>query len=147
MHHSRTVLTALCATLALLVVACAPGSSITIGNGQRGSVHEGGHRHGGPPPHAPAHGYRHKHSHGGRNLELVFDSDLGIYVVVGVPDRYYWDGYYLRFDGDQWYGSVDLDHGWEPRSSDSLPSDTKKKRKRNAKAKGRKNPGPAHGRW
>jgi hypothetical protein len=67
--------------------------------------------------------------------------------VVGIPDRYYWDGYYLRFDGDQWYGSVDLDHGWEPRSSDSLPSNTKKKRKRNAKAKGRKNPGPAHGRW
>ncbi len=35
----------------------------------------GGHR-GNPPPHAPAHGYRHYHPADG--MELVFDSELGV---------------------------------------------------------------------
>ena len=129
MHHSRMFLIAVCTILVLLVSACAPFSSVTIGRGDRPSVHSDRGRHNGPPPHAPAHGYRHKHRHQGENLELVFDSDRGVYIVVGVPDRYYWNGYYLRIDGDQWYASVNLDRGWELRSGDSLPPGTKKHKK------------------
>ena len=133
MHYSRTFLTAACATLALSVCACAPLSSITVGMGGPGSVHAEKHHHHGPPPHTPAHGYRHKQQHQGQDLELVFDSEVGAYVVVGVPNRFYWDGFYLRIDGDQWYASVNLDSGWEPRSDDSLPPGLKKHKKHHSK--------------
>lgn len=129
MNHSRRLLTVACTTLTLFVGACAPFSSVTIGRGDRPSVHSDTDRHDGPPPHAPAHGYRHKHRHQGQDLELVFDSDLGVYIVVGVPDRYYWNGYYLRIDADQWYASVNLDSEWEPRSDDSLPPGMKRHKK------------------
>ena len=60
-------------------------------------VHEHDHKHkheqkGGPPPWAPAHGYRHKH-HG---ADLVFDAHIGVYVVVGHPHVYFHDGHYFR---------------------------------------------------
>ena len=42
----------------------------------------GGH---GPPAHARAHGYRRKQVHG---YDLVYDSSLGLYVVVGMSDCY-----------------------------------------------------------
>ncbi len=148
MHHSRMFLIAVCTILVLLVSACAPFSSVTIGRGDRPSVHSDRGRHNGPPPHAPAHGYRHKHRHQGENLELVFDSDRGVYIVVGVPDRYYWNGSYLRIDGDQWYASMNLDRGWEPRSDDSLPRGIRKhKKQRKAKSKKSKKSSPAKGHW
>ena len=36
----------------------------------------------GPPPHAPAHGYRHKHQHG---VELEYDSGIGAYISCRTP--------------------------------------------------------------
>jgi hypothetical protein len=149
MQQSRMFLTIACATLALLVGACGPSSSLTIARGDRHSVHSDQTRHHGPPPHAPSHGYRHKHRHQDRDLDLVFDSDLGAYIVLGVPDRYYWNGYYLRIDGDQWYASLNLDSGWKPRNDDSLPPGMKKHKKhpKNAKGGKPKKAGPAKGRW
>jgi len=47
----------------------------------------------GPPAHAQAHGYRHKQVAG---FELVFDSNLGLYVVVGHHDYYYCVSYFYR---------------------------------------------------
>ncbi len=47
----------------------------------------------GPPPHAPAHGYRH-HQHG---VDLVFDSGIGVYVIIGHPGIYFYNGLYLNF--------------------------------------------------
>jgi hypothetical protein len=64
-------------------------------------VHEHDHHHkskGGPPPWAPAHGYRHKH-HG---PDLVFDSHIGVYVVVGFPHVYFHDGHYFRYVSSHW---------------------------------------------
>jgi hypothetical protein len=64
-------------------------------------VHEHDHGHkgkGGPPPWAPAHGYRHKH-HG---PDLVFDAHLGVYVVVGHPHVYFHDGHYFRRAHSRW---------------------------------------------
>jgi len=48
----------------------------------------------GPPPHAPAHGYRYKHQHG---VEMRYDSGLGVYVVIEIPDMYFNDGLYIRW--------------------------------------------------
>ncbi len=148
MDYSSRLLVTLCATLALFVSACAPLSSVTIGRAGHPSVHAGKERHHGPPPHAPAHGYRHKHQHHGQDLEFVFDSSMGVYIVVGMPNRFYWNGYYLRIDGDQWYASVKLDSDWEPRGDDSLPPGMKK-HKNHPKAKHGKSKKsrPAKGHW
>ena len=48
----------------------------------------------GPPSHAPAHGYRHKHAHHG--VELVFDSAFGVYGVVGMSDHFFHAGHFYR---------------------------------------------------
>jgi hypothetical protein len=80
-------------------------------------------------------------------VDLVFDSGLGVYVVVGIPGRYYWDGYYLRFDSDRWYASIDLDGDWEPRSEGKLPPGLQKKHHKAKAAHKHKNSHPAKGRW
>ena len=148
MIHSRLLLPAACSTLILLIAACAPLSSITIGTSGHPTVKH--HQHG-PPPHAPAHGYRHKHHHQGQDLELAFDSDLGVYVVIGMPNRYYWNGYYLRIDGDQWYASVDLNKHWEKRSDDSLPHGMKHHKRHHKSKHGKHGKSekhhPAKGHW
>jgi hypothetical protein len=73
----------------------------------------------GPPPHAPAHGYRHKHETKG--VELVYDSRRGVYVVVGLPDHYYYDGHFFRIRGARWEVSLNTTHGWKPVHEDSIP--------------------------
>jgi hypothetical protein len=63
-------------------------------------VHEHEHyaRHPGPPPHAPAHGYRIHH----HDLDLRYDVHLGAYVVIGHPDHFFLDGRYYRRIGPRW---------------------------------------------
>ena len=39
-----------------------------------------------PPPRVPAHGWRRRHPDG---VEIVYRSELGAYVVVGLDDAYY----------------------------------------------------------
>ncbi len=110
-----------------LLVACGPVHSVTVGRGghDQPDVYEGpGHGHG-PPPHAPAHGYRRKHQHAyhehGGAAELIFDNGLGVYVVVDVPNHYYWNGAYLRIDGGRWSTSSYLDGDWNPCPEQSVP--------------------------
>jgi len=149
MRRSHGTLISL-AVLVTLTIGCGSISSVTFGH-SGGSQHrsESAHRPG-PPPHAPAHGYRHKHRHrDGRSVDLVFDSGLGVYLVVGVPDRYYWNGSYLRLDGDQWFVSVSPDSGWERRDEEQLPPGLHKKHKRAKKGNGHKSKKshPAKGKW
>ena len=72
----------------------------------------------GPPAHAPAHGYRRKHVAG---MELVFDSGRGIYVVVGLSDHYYHNGYFYRLCGSLWEMSPKPDGNWKVVSQKLLP--------------------------
>ena len=72
----------------------------------------------GPPSHAPAHGHRRKQVCG---VELVFDTGLGVYVVVGHPDHYYYDGYFYRLTGGVWEVSLRFDGGWAVRAGKPLP--------------------------
>jgi hypothetical protein len=78
----------------------------------------------GPPPHAPAHGYRHKH-HG---RDLVFDSDLGVYVVVGLPDLWFLDGSYYRWYGERWEIGIDIAGPWRLAPERSIPGRLREKR-------------------
>jgi hypothetical protein len=72
----------------------------------------------GPPTHAPAHGYRHKH----RGHDLAFDRDLGVYVVVDVPGVWFLDGSYFRIDSSgRWEVSVEMDGPWRIAAGSTVP--------------------------
>lgn len=79
-------------------------------------AYDAGH-HGGPPPHAPAHGYRQKH-HG---HELEYDSDLGVYIVIGLASLYFIDGVYYKISNDNWFSSDRPDGGWHAYNNNVLP--------------------------
>ena len=81
----------------------------------------------GPPPHAPAHGYRHKHKTHAGQVELVFDSGRGVYLVVGWPGHFFHDGHYYRQANGSWQFSARLDTGWHAASSKRLPPGLAKK--------------------
>ena len=113
-----------CSTLVL--ISC---RSLTIGGP---SGRKRGH---GPPPHAPAHGYRHK-QHG---VELVYDSGRGVYVVVELPNHFYFKGHYYRHRETQWEVGVHIDGSWELVSEKSLPPGLRGKEK--GKGKSKEHPG------
>jgi hypothetical protein len=153
MRFTRPLHTLLAVAACTPLLAC-PHHSVTIAGGDPGHghgppvVHKGsGH---GPPPHAPAHGYRRKHeqayhAHTG-SVELVFDSGLGVYMVVGMSDYYYWNNTYLRISDGHWWVSTYLDGEWRPRDAGSLPNGLKAKyAKSNGKGKGKGKGGPKKG--
>jgi len=72
----------------------------------------------GPPPHAPAHGYRAQTAHG---LAVTFDVDLGAYRVVGHPGLFWHRGRYLRNRGGQWQGSPEPGGHWRPVPPGQVP--------------------------
>ncbi len=129
---SLSVVVLVCATL--MLVSC---HRISIG---AGSGHRRVYRHG-PPPHAPAHGYRHK-QHG---VELVYDSGRGVYVVVDLPNHYYFNGRYYRRGEVQWEAGVNIDGPWEFVSEDALPKGLRAKAKGKGKAKGKLKEHPGRG--
>ena len=98
-----------CAGILLLTASCSRYSVC-----RRPTVSKGN----GPPAHAPAHGHRRKHVSG---VELIFDSGRGVYVVVGFPDHYYYDGYFFRLRGDLWEMSPEPNGKWKAASHSSLP--------------------------
>jgi len=101
---------------------------------------QGKHRHG-PPPHAPAHGYRHKY----QDVELVYDSGRGVYVVVDFPDHFYFKGHYYRFYEPHWQVSVHIEGPWEFVSERELPPGLRGKGKGKAKGKSEEHPGRGRG--
>lgn len=93
----------------------------------------------GPPPHAPAHGHRHKHG----DTQLVFDSDLHVYVVVDLADHYFYDGWYFRLHDGRWTTSVSIRGPWTVADFSSVPERLQAKyHGKNGKKKGK----PAHAR-
>lgn len=114
---------------AIVLVSC---RSLTIG-GSSGHKHGLGH---GPPPHAPAHGYRQKH----QGVELVYDSGRGVYVVVKLPNHFYFGGHYYRQRESQWEIGVHVNGPWEVVVEESLP-----KGLRGKKGKGKPKVHPGRG--
>ena len=86
----------------------------------------------GPPPHAPAHGYRHKHQHG---TQLVYNSELGVYVVIDFPNHYFYEGHYFRLGGKNWEISTHINGPWIVAANDVLPCGLKVKGKYKSKGK------------
>ena len=79
---------------------------------------------GGPPPWAPAHGYRRNHASG---VTLVYDTGLGAYVVAGMPGYYYIDDRFYRSVTGAWQISVQLDGPWQSVGGRGLPPGLAKK--------------------
>lgn len=73
----------------------------------------------GPPPHAPAHGYRHKHSDG---IVLVFDSKLGVYVVSGYTNLYYYQDRFYRQHKNNWQSSGHYEGPWRNSPGNTVPT-------------------------
>jgi len=42
-------------------------------------------------------------------------------MVVGLPNYYYWDGFYLRLDAGRWVQASYLDAQWAPCPADRVP--------------------------
>jgi hypothetical protein len=93
----------------------------------------------GPPPHAPAHGHRHKRHHHG--LDLVFDSHLGVYAVVGWNDHYFHEDHFYRLVDGIWQVSVRIDGGWAATKPSRLPPGLARKGGK-TKRRGGWRPGP-----
>ena len=96
-----------------------------------------------PPAHAPAHGYRAKQAQqapaparakGG--IEVIFDSERGIHVAVGLLNVFFHEGHYYREQDGRWQVSVSGDGGWSFSASSGVPEVV-------VKAKKHKHPGPA----
>ena len=110
--------------------------------------HEGGMppnavlRRSGPPPHAPAHGYRHKHHHHG--VEMVFDAGLGAYVVVGWEDVFFLGDHFYRLNQAGWEISLRLDGGWTSIDTHRLPRGLGKQAHKAKRHRGRHGPPAKH---
>ena len=96
----------------------------------------------GPPSHAPAHGYRHKHKTG---AEFRFDSRLGVYIVEGKTDIYFHDGWFIRIRSGIWQVSASLDGQWKAQPDHWVPPGLRSKHHaKKSKARGR---GAANSKW
>ena len=73
----------------------------------------------GPPQHAPAHGYRHKHQDG---VELEYDSGIDAYLVIEFPGTYYYHGLYSRFSPEEhWMVTENLNGPWRVSKEREIP--------------------------
>ncbi len=92
----------------------------------------------GPPPHAPAHGYRAKTPQG---VEVVFDTQVGVYVVINVPGSYWLDDRYYRKAPKGWLWSASFEGPWEVCVEANLPAGLRAGAAKNGKKNGRGNGG------
>jgi len=84
-----------------------------------------------PPAHAPAHGYRSKAWKSPKNgarvpaprsgVEIVFDSERGVYVGIGLPDLFFHEGTYYRQREGRWQASATGDGDWRSRATFRVP--------------------------
>ncbi len=94
-----------------------------------------------PPAHAPAHGYRAKQktvepAPKKSGIEVVFDSERGIHVAVGVSGVFFQDGHYYREHDGRWEVSLSGDGGWRISVAADIPGTV-------VNAKKKSHPGPA----
>jgi hypothetical protein len=78
-----------------------------------------------PGHHPQSHAYGNKHLYG---YELVYDTTCGVYVVVGLTDCYYADGFFYRLRGNAWEISVQAED-WRIVAYETLPRGLKVKAK------------------
>jgi len=96
--------------LSMFLIGCVDSASVKYGDSSP-------HYKSGPPPHAPAHGYRYKHN----KHDMSYDTGLSVYVVLGKTDVYYDNGVYFRYRDNGWQVSLGLNNTWENTSKRAVP--------------------------
>ena len=81
-----------------------------------------------PPAHAPAHGVRAKHkghapaeTHKSGGVEIIFDSERGISIALGLPGVYFQAGQFYRHHDGKWQVSLRADGGWKTAQEHATP--------------------------
>ena len=120
--------------MSLMLVSC---RSFSIGTRSERRYERKVMHRAGPPPHAPAHGYRRKY----QGVELVYDSGRGIYVVIDLPNHYYFKGHYYRLGGIEWEVGVSLEGPWKVISYEELPKGLRMGKKDKGRGKSKGHPG------
>ena len=72
-----------------------------------------------PPPHTPAHGWRRRHPDG---VEIIYRSELGAYVVVGLDDAYYCDDVFYLWDSGRWLRAPHFTGPWLAVPTSEVPA-------------------------
>ena len=70
-----------------------------------------------PPPRAPAPGYHQEY----RGHDLRYDANLGVYVILDMPNHYFYHDNYYRYHRGRWYYSHDLKEHWRTYDERRLP--------------------------
>jgi hypothetical protein len=73
----------------------------------------------GPPPRVPAHGWRRRHPDG---VEIVYRSEIGAYVVVGLDDAYYCDDVFYLWDSGRWLRAPHFTGPWVAVPTSDVPA-------------------------
>ncbi|MDC9725466.1 MAG: hypothetical protein PSN44_06060 [Gammaproteobacteria bacterium] len=97
--------------LSLFLIGCVDSASVRYGDSKPHYKHA-------PPPHAPAHGYRHNH----KKHDMSYDSGLSVYVVLGLTDHYFDNGIYYRYRDGAWQVSASIGGHWENTVNHAVPS-------------------------
>jgi len=116
MRSPRTLLPVL-ALAGGLVVLSSCGGTVIVSRRAPAPSHPPVVVKSGPPPHAPAHGYRHKHG----QLVLVYDAGLDVYVIDGHAGYYYCRDRFYRVRGGSWQASFDFSGPWRTVPDSHLP--------------------------
>ena len=91
--------------------------------GSRTTIIYGPCAHHGPPPHAPAWGYRCRQE---KALRMEFDPELGVYIVLGTPNVYFFNGFFFKLKDKIWLRARDLNGPWVEIEVEDLPPGLRK---------------------
>ena len=119
MNRTKIVLFAVLLSLAIAMPACR--STVVYREASSPRVVA---RQTGPPPHAPAHGYRHKHREG---VDLVYNAEVGAYSVVGHDHCYFHEESFYRLTNGSWEVSVEISGKWRTIPNKKVPLGLQKK--------------------
>jgi hypothetical protein len=76
-------------------------------------------------------------------VELRYDAELGVYLVVGVRDLYYLDAVYYRLEGDRWSVGSRAGGPWKVVERGKVPPGLRSKHRHKHKDKHRGHGRPA----
>jgi len=126
----RHIPLAVCIGIVAALTACGGSTTIRYGEGSA----QPAMKKQGPPPHAPAHGYRHKHG----DVNLVYKSDIGVYIVEGHTGIYFYHESYYRWHDDAWQISAQVNGPWKGTSESKVPKGLQKQHKKAGKPQKKK---------